>query len=423
MTHYSMLQEAIALLWSDLPAHFGDRWPEVDLRLTTLLRALDGDEPEAAEDQLYDLFALSPDALTALNLTVGRLTKGQDRATTKAPAAPGVRRHERYVVVPVLFGTDRRVVHDGGGVTYTGERGLGLTFGCASVSIPDDHRMGAVERPRWWRLEFREDPAHHVVITAVEELDRARFVERGRTAAEACTAREALVFVHGYNVEFDDAMRRAAQVAYDLHFGGVAMLFSWPSCGTLQGYLTDETNIRWAQNDFREFLRLCLSQLGLTSVHVLAHSMGNRVLAETLGDATPVREDDTWARLDQIVFAAPDIDTDTFSQLAALFHGRASRVTLYASPKDLALEQSRRFHGYPRAGDCADGAFLATGVDAIDASAVDSSLMGHSYYGDNRSLLGDLFQLIRRRGPEQRFGLIPRQGPSGRYWEFRPGGS
>jgi esterase/lipase superfamily enzyme len=420
MGQHHTLEQAIALLWPELPTLFGAAWPRASAALPSLLRALEGDASEGAEEEIFALFAASPAALGALTRTAAELTKHAERATRAAPAGRPSGRLERFMIVPVYYGTDREREDAGGRTGYNGLRGTELRLGCAQVAIPDDHRMGSIERPRWWRLEFREDPERHVTITAVEELDRAGFVASARNAA-AGGAPEALVFLHGYNVSFDDAVRRTAQVSYDLQFEGLAMLFSWPSAGTLQGYLADEASVRWAQQDFHAFLRLCLSELGLTTVHVIAHSMGNRVLAETLGAPVPVREDDSWARLDQIVFAAPDIDSDTFGQLAAQFHGRAGRSTLYASRKDVALEQSRRFHQYPRAGYSMDGVLVTDGVDAIDASAVDTSLMGHSYFGDNRSLLSDLFQLFReRKGPEGRFGLVAREGPSGRYWEFRP---
>jgi esterase/lipase superfamily enzyme len=38
--------------------------------------------------------------------------------------------------------------------------------------------------------------------------------------------------VHGYNVSFDDAALRTAQLAYDLTFDCPAAFFSWPSKGT-----------------------------------------------------------------------------------------------------------------------------------------------------------------------------------------------
>lgn len=61
------------------------------------------------------------------------------------------------------------------------------------------------------------------------------------------------------------------------------------------------------------------------------------------------------------------------------------------------------------------------GVDTIDASSVDTSFTGHSYYADSKSILFDLFNLLRHgKPPDERFGLLPREQNGLRYWEFRP---
>ena len=61
------------------------------------------------------------------------------------------------------------------------------------------------------------------------------------------------------------------------------------------------------------------------------------------------------------------------------------------------------------------------GVDTIDATKVDTGLLGHSYYGDNRSVLSDLFSLVRYDlPPEQRFGLIRHTLRQEIYWAFVP---
>jgi esterase/lipase superfamily enzyme len=125
--------------------------------------------------------------------------------------------------------------------------------------------------------------------------------------------------------------------------------------------------------------------------------------------------------LKQVVFAAPDVDADTFRRLASDLCGRATRFTLYASSTDHALQASKAVHGYLRAGESGEGLVVVDGVDTIDATAVDTSLMGHAYYGDNRSVLSDLFCLIRDgHGPDQRFGLSSQRVEPGRYWIFRP---
>jgi esterase/lipase superfamily enzyme len=227
-----------------------------------------------------------------------------------------------------------------------------------------------------------------------------------------------LVFIHGYNVSFEDAARRAAQLAYDLEFAGIPMLYSWPSVESVAKYTIDETNVRWSQEHFREFITICRTELAVRTVHLVAHSMGSRLLAETLPNLEYVAG---AAMLRQVVFAAPDIDADTFRQLAAAFQGQAERCTLYASSKDYALQASKAFHGYARAGDSGANLVFAADVDTIDATEVDTSLLGHSFYGDNRSILSDLFTLVRDGyGPAQRFGLreVDRGGIT--YWAFQP---
>jgi esterase/lipase superfamily enzyme len=232
--------------------------------------------------------------------------------------------------------------------------------------------------------------------------------------------KEVLLFVHGYNVGFDDAVKRAAQIAYDLHFEGIPALYSWPSEGATRKYTVDETNVAWSRPRFIEYVGIISENLGAEAIHIIAHSMGNRLVAETMASMSaptvPGR-----ARLRQIVFAAPDVDAATFKDLAQQFHGKADRYTLYASSRDKAIEASRLIHRYPRAGDSGVDLVIVDPVDTIDATAIDTSMVGHSYYGENKSVLSDLFELIRRdTRPEGRFGLVAKTKYGSRYWLFAP---
>jgi len=196
------------------------------------------------------------------------------------------------------------------------------------------------------------------------------------------------------------------------------MLYSWPSEAAFARYTVDEANIAWSRSHFREFLELCLSELGVETVSIVAHSMGNRALAETLATFDPNALAAPSARLRHIVFAAPDVDKDTFKDLARSFSGRAERFTLYASSQDRALHVSKQVHKYPRAGDVEPEVLIMHAVDSIDATVVDTSFLGHSYFGDNRSVISDLFQLLRHdHGPGER-GLTPRSFGESTYWIF-----
>jgi esterase/lipase superfamily enzyme len=280
--------------------------------------------------------------------------------------------------------------------------------------------MGALESPALWRLEFRKDPKRHVVLLRVEPLVKDAFVARVGDAVEASPQHDALLFIHGYNVSFEDAARRTAQISYDLGFSGVPLLYSWPSEGTVLRYTVDENNVRWTLPHFTDFLTLTLTACRARVVHVIAHSMGNRCLTEMLRTFDAGALGPGAAALGQIVFAAPDIDAETFVDLARQFRRQAARFTLYASSVDRALLASKQVNGYPRAGDAGPGLVIADGVDTIDATLVDTNLMGHSYIGENDSILGDVFDLLKDgRAPEERFRLAPRQRAGRRYWYFK----
>jgi esterase/lipase superfamily enzyme len=234
--------------------------------------------------------------------------------------------------VPVLYATDRaeRRNPKTPDEMFGADRGE-LSYGIAEISIPDDprmgkdnpHKRGRIERPHWWRLEFREDPLKHVVVQEVRKFVEADFVQRVRLLSRRSEAHEALIFVHGYRTGFSDALRRTAQVAYDLQFGGVPILFSWPSEAATIPYTVDETNVLDSRPRFRHALNLVSEQMDLDGIHMISHSMGGRLVAEALSGRSfeqPI--------LHELVFAAPDIDAKTFQDLADEFKRCARRVTL-----------------------------------------------------------------------------------------------
>lgn len=327
-----------------------------------------------------------------------------------------------FTMVKIFYVTDRNKtgVADPAGF-YGNDRG-NIELGTCDVSIPRDHRIGFIERPiSIWRLEFREDPSKHVVLLSVVPHPKEKFESELRARVASSKRNEALVFVHGYNVTFVDATRRTAQMAYDLEFDGAPILYSWPSNGTLGGYVVDETNIEWTIPHLQKFLEEVVSLSGAHTVHLIAHSMGNRALTRALAAMTPNFESPSIPAFKHLVLTAPDIDAEVFKSLAKEFVKAVDRTTLYVSANDKALTASKRFHGYSRAGDSGSEIVIVPHVDTIDATAVDTSFIGHAYYGENRSVLSDLFYLIGHGTPPgNRFGLIRKQKSDGHYWEFRP---
>ena len=335
------------------------------------------------------------------------------------------REEPSHAVVNVFYATDRENTGaEDPAEIYGGERGP-VRFGVAVVSIPRDHRMGALEAPSVWRFEWWNDPDRFVVLLSATEMDKTRFFDDVAARVERSSGKSAFIFVHGYNVAFVDAARRTAQMAYDLGFDGAPVLYSWPSQANFAAYKVDETNAEWARHDFKKFLQDFTAKSDADKIYLIAHSMGTRVLTgalkELLLEDPSVRE-----KFDEIVLAAPDNDAETFKRdiaptiLAPTILAGEGGMTLYASSGDYALMASKTFAGYPRAGDTAEGVTLVPGMDTVDASAIRTDFVGHSYYADSDSVIGDLRDLILKgKPPEQRKRLSPVKTDEGRYWTFR----
>jgi esterase/lipase superfamily enzyme len=292
-----------------------------------------------------------------------------------------------------------------------------LSYGTCDVSIPRDHRMGELETPSILKLEFREDPAKHVVLLNVEIQPKDKFFSDLAARVKSSPQNNAFLFIHGYNVTFEEAARRTAQISYDLGFDGAPVFYSWPSQGTLSGYTIDESNIEWTQANLSNFLEDFLARSDAQNIYLIAHSMGNRALTRAVSsllNEKPVLRN----RLRDLILAAPDIDAEVFRRDIAPALTNAGRpVTLYASSEDIALAASKEVHGYPRAGDSGQGLVVVQGIETIDATGFDTSFLGHSYFADARSILSDIFYLVRDgQGADKRFGLRREKAPDGYYW-------
>ncbi len=63
---------------------------------------------------------------------------------------------------------------------------------------------------------------------------------------------------------------------------------------------------------------------------------------------------------------------------------------------------------------------VVPGIDTIDVSAVDTSLIGHSYYGSNDSVLRDMFCVLREsQPPSMRQWLRSVERNAMTFWVFQ----
>lgn len=338
-------------------------------------------------------------------------------AEAEAEAGAKDESSKEYHTVEVFYGTNRKPTGFREPNEFYGverHREGPMQYGRINVSIPLHHTVGVVERPKWYKLEFSEDPKKHVVLLDLELLGKDGFFDAvGRKSSQA-SKNEALLFIHGFNVSFPSAIQRTAQIAFDLDFEGTALAFSWPSQAALEAYTIDQDNAIWSVPHLSRFLVDLQEKTDIDEIHVIAHSMGTRVLTQALAQA---RDEGFDLKLDNVILAAPDIDADVFKeQFLPKISGAAGRLTMYASSGDTALKVSQKIHGNDRLG--LGGAFLKPieGMDTVNATDIDTSLIGHAYYGSHRLVVRDLLNLVVRHLDPPSRDLV--KGPLGE-WDFK----
>ena len=347
----------------------------------------------------------------SLNLSFDLTLKPQSKARGASTA---------YTVVRVFYATDREAATDRQPIDYVGTRSAknSLSYGSCDVSIPETHAFAEIERPSIWRLEFHADPEKHMVLQNVAPEAKDVFFRQVSAAVSSSPSKDAFVFIHGYNVSFEHAAIRTAQLTYDLGFKGAPILYSWPSKGSLFGYLADEDAVDETTANFKLFLEDVANQGGTSVVHVIAHSMGNRAALSALSQLANDPHFPNFSKFSTIVFAAPDVDRNMFISSIAQIRKPQTRITLYVSQHDQALTASHLlFHKELRAGEGGSSSIVLPKMDTVDVSQLSADALGHSYYGDNSEVVRDVLGFFGGRSAP-RPGLSRITLGSLAYWQL-----
>lgn len=359
------------------------------------------------------------------NLAVYRQTLNTARAEVGlAPIVPtpGTRAGDpNFDLVDVYYATHRTATGAAAPSDAYGARRGPMTFGVAEVSVPRDRAPGSIPRPSVWTFEFRPDPNKHMILNTVTPItDRDSFFRRVSEVVEGSERKEAFVFVHGYNTSFEGAAIRAAQLAVDMNLDGAAILYAWPSRASLLGYAADTRTVadEALLDDVAAFLTQVANETGANRVHLVAHSMGNRVLIRAL-DRIAARTTDGKPLFNEVVLAAADVGVDEFQATLPRILPTGERFTLYASSRDRALQVSEQVNAMRRAGD-ARSVMIQPGLQTVDTTAASGGLLGHDDFAG--SALADFRAVMwLSLAPERRCVLETAQTDGGRYWAFGGG--
>ncbi|MCG6154459.1 alpha/beta hydrolase [Rubinisphaera margarita] len=327
----------------------------------------------------------------------------------------------------VFYATNRAPQGESPDLRFGNDVAAAVQYGRAAAVLPGRERgqdpiplpeeTGKISLMSFVPKFHKKEPRAYATLDRVHSLEPIEFHAGLKDQIERSTGKDLLLFVHGFNVDYEAAVIRTAQIACDLPFNGAICCYAWPSQGGIRNYGKDEAFNSASVEHFQTFLQNLIGNVPEdTKINIVVHSMGNRVVMQALnrmpephGDARPVSH---------VVLCAPDVGISDYYGWIDGVKKQSRRVTLYVGDGDTALAASKALHAEQRVGDALPPV-LTEGVETIDCSPVELSLMGHSYYGGSIEVLCDLFCILKEDLPaSERNWLTPIREDGETFWRF-----
>ncbi|MFD9897260.1 alpha/beta hydrolase [Mesorhizobium sp. NPDC059025] len=294
------------------------------------------------------------------------------------PAASIARDHHIYIATTRAKARDPREV-------FSGQRSRRTAYAMVDVSVPANHKPGRIERPTGGVA----DPARYFTAEKLTGYRDGEVFSKALGADIKAHGGNALVFIHGYNTHFDDAVYRITQIAQDSGYKGAPVLFTWASAGKTVDYVYDTNSATVARDALEETLRL-VARSGAKRIDIVAHSLGNWVTMEALRQLAITRDKDLSGKLGDVVLASPDLDVDVFKSQMERYGKPKHPFIVLASRDDQALDISSWIAGdKPRLGDYLNAKDIVNyGVIVVDLSKVKpGDELGHTTFADNPNVI------------------------------------
>lgn len=296
--------------------------------------------------------------------------------------------------VDMLVATTREPVTDPGEL-FSGERGKAISLTNIVVSVPPDkkRKIGEIQ----WPARLPGDPARDFVTLKTEKLGSESQVLDWLKHNQGPKKR-VLVFVHGFNNSYSDAVYRFAQIAHDARTDAAPVLFTWPSRASVFDYVYDKESTNFSRFALEELLRQAAKSPDVTEVTVLAHSMGSWLAVEALRGIA-MRDKGISPKIKNVVLASPDIDVDVFRRQLIEMGPKRPQFTIFASRGDRALAVSKWISGDVDRVGAADvrpyeSELKALGITVVDTTDVKAGdALAHNTFADSPEMV----QLLGKR--------------------------
>jgi len=345
---------------------------------------------------------------------------------------------EQGTTSKIYYITDRQPqFNDGELNSYDKQRSPSMVFGEAVVSY-DDGELSWDELTQISQTQSNR-PTVKVNIDTIDEVTRfpstplvfsltpqgiqvdpeqqASYDQSTSTMKESIVKRlkasnhkDIILYVHGFNNSFEDAVLDINDVWHFSGRHGVPIAYTWPSGeGNLLGYFTDRESGEYTVYHLKETVRILSSMPEVENIHILAHSRGTDITTTALRElviearASGKNPQETL-KIRNLIMAAPDLDYGVVTQrlIAEKFGPAIGKITIYMNQGDSALGIAQTLMKGVRFGRLT--AQKQTDREAqifqnirnvcfVNVKGV-KGFVGHGYFKNHPGALSDIIKLI-----------------------------
>jgi esterase/lipase superfamily enzyme len=281
----------------------------------------------------------------------------------------------------LLVATTRKAINGARKRPWFGTERWAMTIARAQLTPPDSGRfsLASVGLSDW----------------ALDRIDLMG--QQASVLGQATSGRDVLIYVHGFNQTFEDAVLDAARLSDSIRFHGETLAFAWPSRAKLFDYGYDRDSAMWSRDAMHAVLDAMLASPTTGRINIVAHSVGSMLAMEALRALYAERGQLAADRIGALVFASPDIDMDVFTNSVEHIGPLAGKITVITASNDRALALSGWMAGgMTRVGAEQKAKLKLFGVQVIDASEEGWGLINHDLFLSNEEVRGTIRQIIAK---------------------------
>ena len=244
---------------------------------------------------------------------------------------------QAHCVKPIMYLTRRSPFIQDGKLEFNKNIENQLFFGVCDVLVDPLHNSASIKRT----IMYMDANVPNASTLANYRFHENDFTKHAHTIISRVSPKKPnlILFIHGYNADFTSPIETIASIGKGIDWKGALCAYCWPSQGSAASYYIDKKIVQEEIHYFKRVLeKFASDDCPFEKVTIIAHSMGNHLLYETLAICDYIKQKTSKNPfIFNIVSAHANISRNRFSTIVQSASWIAKHWHALGHSMDLAL--------------------------------------------------------------------------------------